>query len=214
MQFCSEQYQQDKLWCSILRLFEQSASINNQLLCYWPTIHNSISKNCPLFHVLSLHFSQFSEAAHSFLLDEHLAKPVWREDISAPIYVQCKSMYRKKSLQSRILVYRVWLWYSTWAIRERQSCTQKIGSSLQGCGLYLLRWDYGEFDKKLKARRQSRTCTHGTKQHVYNLHFKHILLIISETGPSAIKRGLAPLPALGVLGASRHGRLGDSVHPA
>ena len=36
-----------------------------------------------------------------------------------------------KGLGSRILVYLFWPWYSTWAIQERQSCTQKIGSKLR-----------------------------------------------------------------------------------
>ena len=42
-------------------------------------------------------------------------------------------MYRLRvaDLQSLILVYSVWPWYSTWAIRERQSCTQKLYSRLQ-----------------------------------------------------------------------------------
>ena len=33
-----------------------------------------------------------------------------------------------KGLWAKILVYRVWPWLFTWAIWERQSCTQKIGS--------------------------------------------------------------------------------------
>ena len=36
-----------------------------------------------------------------------------------------------KGLRSRILVYPVLPWYSTWAILEWQSCTQKSGSRLQ-----------------------------------------------------------------------------------
>ena len=32
-----------------------------------------------------------------------------------------------KGLRSRILVFRVWPWYSTWKIKARQSCMQKIG---------------------------------------------------------------------------------------
>ena len=36
----SDQRWQDKLWFSIWRFFGQSASVNNHLLCYWPTIHN------------------------------------------------------------------------------------------------------------------------------------------------------------------------------
>ena len=39
---------------------EQSAFVNNHLLCYRPTIHNSISKICPKFQVLSFTFSRLS----------------------------------------------------------------------------------------------------------------------------------------------------------
>ena len=41
---CSDQRCQDELWFSIWRFFEQYAFVNIHLLCYWPTIHNSISK--------------------------------------------------------------------------------------------------------------------------------------------------------------------------
>ena len=66
---CSDQRWQDELRFSIWRFFEQSAFVNNHLLCYWPTIHNSISKICPKFWVLSSHFFKVDE-----LLDEHWAK--------------------------------------------------------------------------------------------------------------------------------------------
>ena len=39
-----------------LKIFEQSSCVNIHLLCYWPTIHNSISKICPQFQVISSHF--------------------------------------------------------------------------------------------------------------------------------------------------------------
>ena len=35
---------------------EHFAFLNNHLLCYWHTIHNSISKSCAEFQVLSSHF--------------------------------------------------------------------------------------------------------------------------------------------------------------
>ena len=40
-----------------------------KLLCYWPTIHNSISTICPKFQVISFHFFKVNE-----LLGEHWAK--------------------------------------------------------------------------------------------------------------------------------------------
>ena len=52
----SNQRWQDKLRFSIWRFFEQSSFVNIHLLCYWPTIHNSISKICPKFQVISSHF--------------------------------------------------------------------------------------------------------------------------------------------------------------
>ena len=60
---------QDKLQFFVWRFFEQSAFVNNHLLCYWPTIHNLISKICPEFQVISSHFFKVIE-----LLDEHWAK--------------------------------------------------------------------------------------------------------------------------------------------
>ena len=94
---CSDQRWQDELRFSIWRFFEQSAFVNNHLLCYWPTIHNSISKICPKFQVITDQFSLFRGrwAARS-CLDEHLAKIVRSEKISTPIYVKCDKMYRSK----------------------------------------------------------------------------------------------------------------------
>ena len=74
-----------------LRFFYQSAFVNIHLLCYWPTIHSSISKICPNFQVISLHFFEVNE-----LLDEHLAKIVQSENILTPIYVECDKTYRSK----------------------------------------------------------------------------------------------------------------------
>ena len=49
----------EELQFSIQRFFEQSASENNHLLCYLPTIHNLIKKICPNFQVSVLNFSLF-----------------------------------------------------------------------------------------------------------------------------------------------------------
>ena len=84
---CSDQGWQDELRFLIWRFFEQSAFVNNHLLCYWPTIHNSISKICPNFQVISSHSFEVDE-----LLYEHWAKIVWKENISTPIYVECDKM--------------------------------------------------------------------------------------------------------------------------
>ena len=64
-----------------------STFVNNNLLYYQPTIHNSILKICPKFQVLSSHFSEVDE-----LLDEHWMKIVLNENILTPIYVQCYNM--------------------------------------------------------------------------------------------------------------------------
>ena len=88
---CSDQRWQDELRFSIWRFFEQSSFVNIHLLCYWPTIHNSISKICPKFQVISSHFFEVDE-----LLNEHWAKIVWSEIFSTPIYIKCNKMYRSK----------------------------------------------------------------------------------------------------------------------
>ena len=88
---CSDQRWQDKLQFSIWRFFELSDLVNNHLLCYWPTIHNSISKICPKFQVPSSHFFEVDE-----LRDEYWEKNVQSENISTPIYVECYKMYRSK----------------------------------------------------------------------------------------------------------------------
>ena len=85
------QESQDKLWFSIWSFFEQSAIGHNHLLCYWPTIYNSILKVCAQFQVLSSHFFKVHE-----LLDEQWAKIVQSEKISTPIYVECDKMYLSK----------------------------------------------------------------------------------------------------------------------
>ena len=90
---CSDQRWQDKLRFStrISRFFEQSSFVNIHLLCYWPTIHNSISKICPRFQAINSHIFEIDE-----LLNEHWAKIVQSENISTPIYVECDKMYRSK----------------------------------------------------------------------------------------------------------------------
>ena len=65
----------------------QSAFVNNHLLCFWPTIHNSVLKIYPEFQVLSSHFSEVND---SELLNEHWAKMILSENIltpMSPIYV-------------------------------------------------------------------------------------------------------------------------------
>ena len=65
----------------------------------------------------------------------------------SPIYVQCDNIYHKGS---RILVFRVWPWYSTWEIWERQSCTKKnrrfkVARCVESYTVFLERsiWNYG-----------------------------------------------------------------------
>ena len=69
-----DQHWQDELQFLILRFFEQSAFVNNHLLCYWPTIHLLILKICPKFQVLSSQFFEVNE-----LLNEQWAKIVRKE---------------------------------------------------------------------------------------------------------------------------------------
>ena len=51
----------------------------------------------------------------------HKAKIEQSENISTPIYVECNKMYQSK-VCSRILVFCIWPWYSTWTICKGQSC--------------------------------------------------------------------------------------------
>ena len=83
---------QDKLWFSSWRFVEQSALVNNHLVCYWPTIQNSVLKICPEFQVLSSHLLEVDELIE--LLIEHWAKIVGSEIISTPIYMECDKMHR------------------------------------------------------------------------------------------------------------------------
>ena len=64
------------------KIFGQSGSENNHQQCYWPAIHDLISRVCPKFKVLSSHFPEFYE-----LLDEQWTKNVRSENISTPTYV-------------------------------------------------------------------------------------------------------------------------------
>ena len=75
---------------SIWRFFEQFAFINIHLLCYWPTIHNSILKICPKFQVISSHFFKVNEALWA------LSKTCAKWNISTPIYVECDNRYQSK----------------------------------------------------------------------------------------------------------------------
>ena len=60
----------NKLWFSIWRFFEQSAFVNNHLLCHWPIIHNSISKICPKLQVIIYTFPR----SMSCLMSKNCAK--------------------------------------------------------------------------------------------------------------------------------------------
>ena len=62
---CCDQCWQDELRFLMWAFFEQSSFINIHLLCYRPTIHDSILKICPKFQVFSSHFFKVDE-----LLDE------------------------------------------------------------------------------------------------------------------------------------------------
>ena len=77
---CRDQCWHNLLWFSIWRYFEQLVFVNNHLLCYWPTIRNSIWKICPELQVLSSHFFEVDE-----LLDEEWAEIVQSENISTPM---------------------------------------------------------------------------------------------------------------------------------
>ena len=103
---CSDQCWQDKLQFEDLKIFEQSAFVNIYLLCYWPTIHNSISKICPKFQVISSHFFKLSYGA----------KIVLSENISTPIYVECDKTY-----QSNICVQEFWYFVSGLDIQLEQA---------------------------------------------------------------------------------------------
>ena len=83
----SDQRWQIELRFSIWRFSEQFFFVNNHLQCYWPIIHNSISKICPKFQVLGFHF---------FKVDEQWAKIVLIENISTPTYVKSDKMYWSK----------------------------------------------------------------------------------------------------------------------
>ena len=68
--------------------FQQSATQTNNLLCYWPTINNSIWKICPKFQVFIFRFSEVVELTY-----EHWAKKLLWENISTPIFPQFYDMY-------------------------------------------------------------------------------------------------------------------------
>ena len=109
-----------------------------------PTISNSILKIYPKFQDLTFDFPDDDEMAHLGLKDlfrissSHtslfwglrsalwaLGTNCWRQNNQTPIYVLCDDR-----LASRILVFLLWLRYSTLAIQKRKSSKQKPGSSL------------------------------------------------------------------------------------
>ena len=78
---------------------QQSTNENNHLPCYWPTIHNSISKICPKFQVLSSRFSQVDE-----LLDAYWAKLCEEKTNSTAIFAKCYNIYWQRVCSQK-------LWY-------------------------------------------------------------------------------------------------------
>ena len=114
----------DELRDSIQRFFVQSAtqkklSQNKHLMCYWPTIHNSIWKICPKlqWQVLSSHFSEILWPACWRMQRKYFNSNL----MSMLQYVLIKG------LLSRILVYLVWpsSWYLTWESCKKIQCEKK-----------------------------------------------------------------------------------------
>ena len=128
---CSDQRWQDELRFSIWRFFEQSSFVNIHLLCYWPTIHNSISKICPKFQVLSSHFFKVNE-----LLNEQWVKIVLRENISTPICVECNKMYG-----SKVCVQDFWYFVSGLDIQLEQSENHNPACKKTVCQFQVARYD-------------------------------------------------------------------------
>ena len=114
-----------QLWFSIWRIFEQSAFVNDHLLCYWPIIHNSISKICPKFQVIRSHVFEVYD-----LLDEHWAKIVQSENISTPIYVESDL---DKMYQTKVCLQEFWYFVSGLDIQLEQS--EKNNPVCRGCRL-------------------------------------------------------------------------------
>ena len=109
--------------------FEQFAFVNNHLLCCWPTIHHLILEICPklqLFFFFEFSSSQFLLFQVNELLDKHLTKIVQSENISTPNYVEViRCIDQRFASRIQVLVYSAWPWYSTWAIQDQKSITQK-----------------------------------------------------------------------------------------
>ena len=133
----SDQHWQDELRFSIWRYFEQSAFVNNHLLCYWPAIHKLIQNIFPKFQVIS---SQGQWAAQ-WALNKNCA--TWKYFNSDPC--RMRQNVSTKGLRSRILVFRVWPWYSTWQ-KNRESCTWLLVAKYnESCTVFFGRliWTYG-----------------------------------------------------------------------
>ena len=93
--YWTDQRWQDELLFLIWRFFEQFAFVKDHLLCYWSTIHNSISKICPKFQVLRSHFFEVGKPLRCpawWAMCKNCAK--WK--YSTPIYVECDKIYRRK----------------------------------------------------------------------------------------------------------------------
>ena len=110
---------------------------------YWPTIHNSICNICPKFQVISSHFSRLMS------IEQKLCEVKIFQLQSMLKAIRCIF----QGLLSRILIFRVWPWYSTWAIWVQQFCTAKNGLQVakydEWCTVFplLLIWTNGRVDK-------------------------------------------------------------------
>ena len=122
---CSDQCWKDDLRFSIWRFFKQFAFVNNHQMCYWPRSLNSISKICPKFQVLSSQF--FWPMSCSMSTEQKFCKIVQNENISTPIYVECidqRFAFKNSGISCLAFIFNL-------SNKERQSCTQKIGSRLR-----------------------------------------------------------------------------------
>ena len=127
---CSDQPSQDEHQFSIWRLCEQFTFANNHLLCYRPTTLDLILKICPKFRVLRSHLFEVDELQWAKLCKVNIFQ---LQSMSNAI----RCIVQRFALNNSVIA--LIKWYSSWAIREGQSCRWFLHSKKRSQGTCRLR---------------------------------------------------------------------------
>ena len=127
LKLCKDQHWQDELRFSNWRFFSWFAFVNNHLPCYWPTTITWSQISVLNFKFSVPTFLRLMSSLMTVSIEQKLCEVKIFQLQSMSNVIRC----RDKRCAFKNSGISCLAWYSSWAILERQSCTQKIGSRLR-----------------------------------------------------------------------------------